>query len=308
MAGRPSTKRKIFCEKCHSTFVEDSFYKSNHSKYEKNGGYMNVCKKCLTMNVDNWDPDTYLPILEEADVPYIPRVWNNLLKNYCQDPEKVNGMTVIGRYLGTMRMTQYKKWRWADTDYLQKVDKNEKEVALRNQGKSESEIQQIIIESNAPIEKPQELIEKEKAAAAANSRATSSLPLANKPSADELGLTEDDVNYLSIKWGSSYTPDEWVKLEQLWVEMNESYDIQTAGERDSLKMICKTSLKAHQLIDLGDEILRSLKISLTAGKSAARRQSATNFLSSCKRKGKGSTTILCKRQVLLKREMLRLSQ
>lgn len=308
MAGRPSTKRKIFCEKCHSTFVEDSFYKSNHSKYEKNGGYMNVCKKCLTMNVDNWDPDTYLPILEEADVPYIPRVWNNLLKNYCQDPEKVNGMTVIGRYLGTMRMTQYKKWRWADTDYLQKVDKNEKEVALRNQGKSESEIQQIITESNAPIEKPQELIEKEKAAAAANSRATSSLPLANKPSADELGLTEDDVNYLSIKWGSSYAPDEWVKLEQLWVEMNESYDIQTAGERDSLKMICKTSLKAHQLIDLGDEILRSLKISLTAGKSAARRQSATNFLSSCKRKGKGSTTILCKRQVLLKREMLRLSQ
>lgn len=269
---------------------------------------MNVCKKCLTMNVDNWDPDTYLPILEEADVPYIPRVWNNLLKNYCQDPEKVNGMTVIGRYLGTMRMTQYKKWRWADTDYLQKVDKNEKEVALRNQGKSESEIQQIITESNAPIEKPQELIEKEKAAAAANSRATSSLPLANKPSADELGLTEDDVNYLSIKWGSSYAPDEWVKLEQLWVEMNESYDIQTAGERDSLKMICKTSLKAHQLIDLGDEILRSLKISLTAGKSAARRQSATNFLSSCKRKGKGSTTILCKRQVLLKREMLRLSQ
>lgn len=243
---------------------------------------MNVCKKCITMNVDNWDPDTYLPILEEADVPYIPKVWNNLLKNYCQDPEKVNGMTVIGRYLGTMRMAQYKKWRWADTDYLQKVDKNEKEVALRNQGKSESEIQQIITESNAPVEKPQEFIEKEKAvaaaaAAAANSRAPSSLPLANKPSAEELGLTEDDINYLSIKWGSSYSPDEWVKLEQLWVEMNESYDIQTAGERDSLKMICKTSLKAHQLIDLGDEILRSLKISLIAGKSAARRQSATNF-------------------------------
>lgn len=34
--------------------------------------------------------------------------------------------------------------------------------------------------------------------------------------------------------------------------MCESYDIQTAGHIDTLKLICKTSLKANQLIDLGD--------------------------------------------------------
>jgi hypothetical protein len=32
----------------------------------------------------------------------------------------------------------------------------------------------------------------------------------------------------------------------------ESYDIQTAGHIDTLKLICKTSLKANQLIDIGD--------------------------------------------------------
>jgi hypothetical protein len=32
----------------------------------------------------------------------------------------------------------------------------------------------------------------------------------------------------------------------------ESYDIQTAGHIDTLKMLCKTSLKANQLIDVGD--------------------------------------------------------
>jgi len=32
----------------------------------------------------------------------------------------------------------------------------------------------------------------------------------------------------------------------------ESYDIQTAGHIDTLKLICKTSLKANQLIDMGD--------------------------------------------------------
>lgn len=31
-----------------------------------------------------------------------------------------------------------------------------------------------------------------------------------------------------------------------------SYDIQTAGHKDTLKLICKTSLKANQLIDMGD--------------------------------------------------------
>jgi len=34
--------------------------------------------------------------------------------------------------------------------------------------------------------------------------------------------------------------------------MMNSYDIQTAGHIDTLKLICKTSLKANQLIDLGD--------------------------------------------------------
>ena len=32
----------------------------------------------------------------------------------------------------------------------------------------------------------------------------------------------------------------------------ESYDIQTAGHIDTLKLVCKTSLKANQLIDIGD--------------------------------------------------------
>ena len=34
--------------------------------------------------------------------------------------------------------------------------------------------------------------------------------------------------------------------------MMESYDIQSAGHIDNLKLVCKTSLKANQLIDIGD--------------------------------------------------------
>jgi len=34
--------------------------------------------------------------------------------------------------------------------------------------------------------------------------------------------------------------------------MMDSYDIQSAGHIDTLKMICKASLKTNQLLDMGD--------------------------------------------------------
>ena len=68
----------------------------------------------------------------------------------------------------------------------------------------------------------------------------------------EIDLTDEDRTYLRLKWGKAYKPEEWVKLEQLYEEMMSSYDIQGAGHIDTLKLVCKTSLKANQLIDMGD--------------------------------------------------------
>lgn len=236
--------KQYFCNGvCQRQLNEDNFYKSNNmEKYGANDGKLFKCKKCSTMGLDNWEPETYLPLLEECDVPYVPTVWNDLLRRYCKDPSKVTGMTVIGRYLGTMHLRQWNKYRWADTDYLLEVERNKKEIALRQQGKAESEVQAAIAESERAPEKPAEVVSDPTVARNHGWK-----------TADEVGLTEEDVNYLTIKWGSTYRPEEWVKLEQLWNEMNESYDIQTAGERDTLKMICKTSLKAHQLIDINDK-------------------------------------------------------
>ena len=51
-------------------------------------------------------------------------------------------------------------------------------------------------------------------------------------------LTDEDRTYLRLKWGKSYKPEEWVRLEQLYEEMCGSYDIQSAGHIDTLKLIC----------------------------------------------------------------------
>jgi hypothetical protein len=65
-------------------------------------------------------------------------------------------------------------------------------------------------------------------------------------------LTDEDRTYLCLKWGKTYRPDEWVRLEELYIQMTNSYDIQAAGDINTLKLACKTSLKANQLLDLGD--------------------------------------------------------
>jgi len=53
---------QVYCTKCGRTkSVEDFYISNNKEKYPD--GHINQCKKCLTMHVDNWDPDTYLWIL-----------------------------------------------------------------------------------------------------------------------------------------------------------------------------------------------------------------------------------------------------
>ena len=94
---------KFYCEKCNSTKAADQFYLSNNlDKYPE--GKVNLCKKCMTLHVDNWNPDTYLWILQEIDVPYIPEEWNKLLASYGKDKSKVTGMTILGRYLSKMKL------------------------------------------------------------------------------------------------------------------------------------------------------------------------------------------------------------
>ena len=93
----------FYCEKCNRTMKEDQFYMShNLTKYPF--GKLNQCKKCLTRHVDNFNPDTFMWILEKMDVPYIPEEWNSLRdKAFAKDPYKMNGMSVFGKYLSKMK-------------------------------------------------------------------------------------------------------------------------------------------------------------------------------------------------------------
>ena len=229
----------------------EQFYSSNNLEKYPNDGKFPQCKKCITMHIDNWNPDTYLWILQEADVPYIPDEWNKLMASYARDGKKVTGTTILGRYLSKMKLKQYKDYRWKDTKFLQELANNKIEQAMKRQGYDAAEIAQaiekasfVLPEGELQPPKPQPLDNYD------NSFLNDTSTVEETDFNDD--LTEEDRLYLRLKWGKSYKPEEWIKLEQFYNEMMESYDIQSAGHIDTLKLICKTSLKANQLIDIGD--------------------------------------------------------
>ena len=239
-------EQQFYCKKCNRTMSADQFYGStNLAKYPE--GKLDTCKKCISMHVDNWKPETYIWILQECDVPYVPDEWSKLLESYARDPSKVTGMTILGRYLSKMKLKQYKEYRWKDTEFLQELADNKLEQAMKRQGYSAAEI--TMAQEAKKIIIPEEGFKEPVYAE----------PIVEDYFAQQAGgddmdieLTDEDRTYLRLKWGKAYKPEEWVKLEQLYEEMMSSYDIQGAGHIDTLKLVCKTSLKANQLIDMGD--------------------------------------------------------
>ena len=232
--------KQYYCKTCNRTMDDDQFYASKRLDRYPNDGKFDECKKCLTRHVDNWTPRTYMWILEAADVPYMEEEWSSLLKKFAQDRNKVTGMTILGRYLSKMKLKQFRDYCWDDTEKLRATADQHKADIMAKQGYTGEEIEQALAAGTAP--------QQESAAHEQFAEPIDEL----QPEFFNDDLTDEDKKYLSLKWGRTYKPFEWVQLEQYYVEMMEAYDIQTPSHIDYLKLICKTSLKAHQLIDLGD--------------------------------------------------------
>lgn len=195
------------------------------------------------MHVDNYDSSTFKWILEELDVPYVPKEWDKLLAKYATETTRMSGLTIIGRYLGIMKLNQYKNCRWADTERLQQIADKQLKEAMEAQGCAASEIQEEVL-NNADL--------RSQAPPTADPAPNLTLTQTDVAVDFDSQLTAEDKTYLAVKWGSLYRANEWVQLEEFFKEMMMSYDIQSAGDVNTLKLACKCSLKANQLLDMGD--------------------------------------------------------
>lgn len=250
------------CEKCYKTMNENQFYTY------KDGRKTEMCKKCMTMHIDNFNPDTFLWLLEKMDVPYIPEEWNVLRdRAYMKDPAKMNGMSVFGKYISKMKLKQWKQYGWADTEKLraQSEERMKRDAAEREA--AEAKLKQDFEEGKISEAEYKTLTSTE--TQHANEQMFGTMPAQygvpgnnfydenSFMSEDELvdpaaELTQEDKLYLAMKWGRLYKPSEWIELEKHYNEMMNSFDIQDADTKSTLILLCKTDLKMNQAIDAGD--------------------------------------------------------
>ena len=299
---------KIQCQKCRKMLKEINFYTY------KDGRKTEMCKGCLTMHIDNFNPETFVWLLEKMDVPYVPGEWNSLRdKAYEKDPVKMNGMSVFGKYLSKMKLKQWKEYGWADTERLSaEALAREEENAKMDAERAEMLTEQF---KNGDISEAEyktltsTLAQNENYMSGATTAQLAHLNQDNPydesrflseedmpdPGAE---LTDEDKIYLAMKWGRLYTPGEWVLLEQKYTEMTSCFDIQDSDTISTLKLICKTDLKMNQALDSGDidSFQKLSKVSESLRKSAKftalqNKEEQNNFISSI-----GEMVALCERE------------
>ena len=252
------------CQKCGKVMDEEAqFY------LRKNGTRMDLCKKCLTMHINNYEPETFLWILKDMDLPYIPEEWNVLrdraFENARQKGKALDGMSVFGKYLSKMKLKQWKPYGWEDSEKLQAINAEKKKAIEVEREKYEEHLKEQLDSGEITEAQYRTLV----STSTQNQEQLYAQPIVtdavDNPFGDGSGfmpeddlvdlgeeLTEDDKKYLAMKWGRLYKPAEWVELEKTYKEMTESFDIQDADTINTLILICKTNLKMNQYLDSGD--------------------------------------------------------
>lgn len=253
------------CEKCGKAMDEGQFYTY------KDGRKTELCKKCLTLHINNFNEATFIWLLEKMDVPYVPEEWNNLrdkaMAKANDDPRKLNGMSVFGKYLSKMKLKQWKDYGWADTERLQAQNAEKRAVLAQETAELDAMYQEQFDKGEITEAQYRTLVSTSaRNANFYNNMASTAQPFVPDTTffdetqfIDEAELpdpaaqlTQEDKIALAVKWGKLYKPNEWIALETDYAKMMQSFDIQDADSQNTLILLCKTNLKANQAIDSGD--------------------------------------------------------
>ena len=251
------------CTKCGKMMDENTQFYTY-----KNGDKTAMCKKCLTMHIDNFNPETFLWLLQDMDVPYIEAEWNVLRDRAFAKNPNLNGMSVFGKYLSKMKLKQWNQYGWNDTERLKVLNEEKLKVKQAEKEQFESllkaqfdngEITEAQYKTLISTETQNEDYYAGTGPALHIPGAAADNPYQEKNFIDEsllsgpaAQLTDDDKIYLAMKWGRLYQPADWIELERNYNEMMNSFDIQDADTINTLILLCKTNLKMNQAIDCGD--------------------------------------------------------
>lgn len=154
----------------------------------------------------------------ETVVDFLRHIDKPLMKNYWD--EAVNsGKYVIGEYVRKLNsIIQLKNKRFNDSDALKMIG---------NEVKYNEDNEPIMKKSNAGVKKENHFIE------------------------SEGGIIEYS-NELIDKWGTGYTPQEYLELEKFYVDMSMTHQILTAVHKKQLKELAYITIDLSRLRKAND--------------------------------------------------------
>lgn len=276
--------RKV-CTVCgKSKQIEKKFWR------KRDGTRFDICKDCACKGIDNSKPETFLWILKEADVPFIERKWVELCKKrYKRDPFKFGPASVIGTYLQIMWTPMYRDYHWKDTQLIQDktVEYNMQQAKIMRKAEEAHEVgRELLADLNidstmnigVPSGVPEDDDDVEFELESKVEEDTVSEPPPPKPkpepkptprpepvtepqesvtlmSTEEQRilkeLTPEETEMLLMKWGDSFTPSEWVKMEDMFQKYCNEYEMDVDRE-EVLKSLCKTNINMQRCLDASD--------------------------------------------------------
>ena len=251
----PHDEPKIICKKCGRERAATKFFK------KKTKERIDICVDCLTMYIDNYDYTTFSWILEMFDIPYIKNVWIKMANDiYLKNPAKFSNRSVIGKYIRTMNMKQYADYCFADSDKLNMAQEMAKErreatvdkdyVLQLQKELEEGKISKAQYDTLSP-ETPSSIDKEEEEFIARKEEAIKPIQQGADEGEIRKQLTDEEYQYLLMKWGYLYQPSQLVQMEKLYNKYANEYELNVDRE-DTLKKICKTSLKMDEALDVGD--------------------------------------------------------
>ena len=97
----------------------------------KNDPYSSRCKECFCDIIELDNIESFRAACEELDHPFIKKEIRELVNNYQYSLDK---QVIIGRYLSKMRLKGYYSFRYEDSDFLNKIDEEREQEAMRRRG------------------------------------------------------------------------------------------------------------------------------------------------------------------------------
>lgn len=231
-----TVKEKKVCARCSLNRNIADYYTTRLISGEEHDGRVDVCKTCIGNNFKVSDPGTFMHVLAAVDHPWLPIEFKAIAETYSTSINP-NNISILGRYISKMKLAQYNKYGFMDSDTLQ---------AELGDESTQDPIENYAYKT--PLVKP--------VSSTAQNDSTMTIDIYNGQTASELlesskdkpidnkyNLTNDEIAYLTFKWGSFYNIEELVTLERKYAEMAASYEIETAMHRDYLKKLCTISMQ-----------------------------------------------------------------